>query len=283
MTGDGLSLLQFADRVGLNLFALLTIGFALHAASGVVERDSFRGLRSRIAVAGAALAFFTVVRLAILVAQMGYGVSILDPDIVPFAWMFIGDSTLAMLAGAVVSVGGVWFGSRIAAVLGAAMLSVGFGLTGHAQGLDEPGLAPVMVAAHVFIAGFWVAAPLSLYPSSTLDSARLVSRLHRFSTIAIVAIPVLTALGVWLSWILTEGGQKRLVTTYGLLLLAKLAIGIIAMGLGALNKQIITAKVQADPATGQKWLRVALLCEATLFAAAIIAVSAATTIGAPAG
>lgn len=283
MTGDGLSLLQFADRVGLNLFALLTIGFALHAASGVVERDAFLGLRSRIAGAGAALAFFMVVRLAILVAQMGYGVSILDPDLVPFAWMFIGDSTLAMLAGAVVSVGGVWFGSRIAAGLGAAMLSVGFGLTGHAQGLDEPGLAPVMVAAHVFIAGFWVAAPLSLYPGSTLDSARLVSRLHRFSTIAIAAIPVLTALGVWLSWILTEGGQKLLVTTYGLLLLAKLAIGVIAIGLGALNKQIITAKVAADPATGKKWLRAALLCEAALFAAAIVAVSAATTVGAPGG
>jgi putative copper export protein len=283
VTGDELSLLQFADRIGLNLFALLTIGFALHAASGVVQRDSFRGLRSRIALTGAALAFFTTVRLGILVTQMGDGGNFLDPELMPLAWMVLGDSTLAILAGAAASIGGVWFGSRVVAGLGAAALSVGFGLTGHAQGLTDPGLAPVMVAAHVLIAGFWVAAPISLYPGSMLDSASLTSRLHRFSKIAVAAIPVLIAVGIWLAWILTEGGEKLLGTTYGLLLLAKLAIGVIAIGVGALNKQIIAAKVQADPATGRKWLCVALLCEATLFAAALIAVSAATTIGAPAG
>lgn len=283
MTGDELSLLQFADRIGLNLFALLTIGFALHAASGVVQRDSFRGLRSRIALTGAALAFFTTVRLGILVTQMGDGGNFLDPELMPLAWMVLGDSTLAILAGAAASIGGVWFGSRVVAGLGAAALSVGFGLTGHAQGLTDPGLAPVMVAAHVLIAGFWVAAPISLYPGSMLDSDSLTSRLHRFSKIAVAAIPVLIAVGIWLAWILTEGGEKLLGTTYGLLLLAKLAIGVIAIGVGALNKQIIAAKVQADPATGRKWLCVALLCEATLFAAALIAVSAATTIGAPAG
>ena len=283
MIGDELSFLQFADRIGLNLFSLLTIGFALHAASGVLERDSFRGLRSRIALTGAALAFFTAVRLGILVAQMGDGGNFLDPELMPLAWLVLGNSTLAILVGAVASIAGVWFGSRVVAGLGAAALSVGFGLTGHAQGLTDPGLVPIMVAAHVLIAGFWVAAPISLYPVPTLDSARLTSRLYRFSTIAVAAMPVLIALGIWLAWMLTEGGEKLLVTTYGLLLLAKLAIGFIAIGVGALNKQVITAKVAADPATGKKWLRVALLCEATLFAAAIIAVSAATTIGAPAG
>ena len=100
MTGSGLSLLQFADRIGLNLFALLTIGFALHAASGVVERDSCRGMRSRIALTGAALAFFTAARLGILVAQMGEGRYFLDPELIPLAWLVLGDSTLAILAGA---------------------------------------------------------------------------------------------------------------------------------------------------------------------------------------
>ena len=101
-------------------------------------------------------------------------------------------------------------------------------------------------------------------------------------SIAAVAIPVLIALGAWLAWKLVGGPEKLFGTTYGLLLLAKLAIGIVAMSLGALNKQVITAKVAADPAIGRKWLRVTLLCEATLFAAAIIVVSAATTIGGPA-
>jgi len=92
----------------------------------------------------------------------------------------------------------------------------------------------------------------------------------------------LIALGAWLAWTLAGSLEKLFGTTYGLLLLAKLAIGIAAMALGAVNKHVITAKVATDPVIGRKWLRVTLLCEATLFAAAIIAVSAATTIGGPA-
>jgi putative copper resistance protein D len=282
VTGDGLSLLQFADRIGLNLFALLTIGFALHAALGIVERVAFRDLRLRIALAGLALAFFTMVRFGILIAQMGDGTNAFDPELMPLAWMVLGDSTLAILAGAAVSVGGVWFGSRLVAALGAAGLSFGFGLSGHTQGLADPGLAPIAVAVHVFIAGLWVAAPVSLYPTPTQRPSELLSRLQRFSSIAVVAIPVLIALGAWLAWTLAGSPEKLFGTPYGLLLLAKLAIGIVAMGVGALNKQIITAKVATDPAIGRQWLRVTLLCEATLFAAAIIAVSAATTIGGPA-
>lgn len=281
MTGDGLSLLQFADRIGLNLFALLTVGFALHAALGIVERDAFRGLRSRIALAGLALAFFTMVRFGILIAQMGDGTNAFDPELMPLAWMVLGDSTLAILAGAAVSVGGVWFRSPLTAALGAAALSFGFGLAGHAQGLANPGFAPIAVALHVFIAGFWLAAPVSLYPAATQGDVELLSRLRRFSSIAVVAIPVLIVLGAWLAWTLADGPEKLVGTTYGLLLLAKLAIAIIAMSLGALNKQVITAKLAADPAIGRRWLRVTLLCEASLFAAAIIAVSAATTIGGP--
>lgn len=283
MIGDGLSLLQFADRIGLNLFALLTIGFTLHAALGVVERDSFRRMASRIALCGAALAFFALARLGILVAQMGDGGNFLDPELMPLAWMAIGDSTLAILAGVVVSIAAVWFRSRIIAGFGAAALSFGFGLTGHAQGLADPGLAPAMVAAHVLIAGFWVAAPVTLYPAPAIDNARLVARLQRFSGVAVAAVPIMIAFGIWLAWTLAEGPERLLGTTYGLLLLAKLGTAIVAICLGALNKQVITSRIAADPAIGRKWLRIALLCEATLFAAAIIAVSAATTIGAPAG
>jgi len=281
VTGDGLSLLQFADRIGLNLFALLTIGFALHAASGVVEREVFKSLRLRIALASLGIGVFAAVRLGVLIAQMGDGSNPFDTELMPLAWMALGDATLLVVLGAFAATLGVWFGSRAVAALGAIMVSAGFGLTGHSQGLADPGLAPAMVAAHVLIAGFWIAAPLSLYPSKTLRDDQLLARLNRFSLIAIAAIPVLLGLGVWLAWILTGGPEKLFGTTYGLLLLGKLAVGVVAMGLGALNKQIITAKVAAEPATGRAWLRTTLGLEATLFGAAIIAVSAATTIGGP--
>lgn len=281
MTGDGLPLFQFVDRIGLNFFALLTIGFALHAALGVVERDAFKGLRLHVLIAGAGLVLFVALRLAILIAQMGDGSNFFDTELLPLAWMGLGSSTLLVIVGVIGATSGVWFGSRIAAALGAIALGAGFGLTGHSQGLADPGLAPLMVATHVVIAGFWVAAPFSLYPSSTLDDASLLARVHRFSVFAIAAIPILIALGIWLAWILAGGIEKLFSTTYGLLLLAKLATGVIAMGLGAINKQFITAKIAAAPATGRMWLRTTLLLEAMLFTAAIIAVSAATTIGGP--
>ena len=281
MTGDGLSLLQFADRIGLNLFALLTIGFALHVASGVVEREAFKGLRLRVALASVVLALFVAVRLGILIAQMGDGSNPFDAELLPLAWTALGDSTLLIIAGGLAIAGGFWFGSRIVASLGAILAGAGFALTGHSQGLTDPGLAPAMVAAHVLIAGFWVAAPFSLYPSKALPDGRLLARLNRFSAIAIAAIPILVGLGIWLAWILTGGPAKLFGTTYGLLLLAKLVIGIGAMGLGGLNKLVITGKVAADPGVGRSWLKTTLLLEATLFTAAIIAVSAATTIGGP--
>jgi putative copper export protein len=246
-----------------------------------VERDAFRSLRLRLTAASGALIAFVGLRFGILTAQMGDGTSLLDPELAPLAWTALGASTVMVLIGAAAAALSLWFGSRIVAALGAVVLSAGFGLTGHSQGLADPGLAPATVAAHVLIAGFWVAAPFSLFPTKGLDDAKLLARLNRFSTIAIAAVPILIALGAWLAWILTGSPAKLFSTTYGLLLLAKLAIGVLAMGLGALNKQVITAKVGSAPATGRAWLRVTLLLEATLFAAAIIAVSAATTIGGP--
>ena len=162
------------------------------------------------------------------------------------------------------------------------ILAVGYMIYAVAT-LRSIGAFGIALIAAIFGAGLWVLADWGVLtltnPSLNLWLGILVLSL----ILGIGGCAILIALGIWLAWILTEGGEKLLVTTYGLLLLAKLAIGVIAIGVGALNKQVITAKVAADPATGKKWLRVALLCEATLFAAAIIAVSAATTIGAPAG
>lgn len=281
MTGDELSLLQFADRIGLNLFALLTIGFALHFATGVVEREAARRLLLRAFLASAVLLAFAGARLGILVAQLGDGSNPFDPELLPFAWTALGDSTLLISAGALAGLAGLWFGSRLFALVGALLLAAGFGFTGHSQGLTDPGVTPAIVGAHVLIAGFWIAAPLSLFPFNTLDDAQLLARLNRFSAIAIAAIPVLVVLGVWLMLILVGDPQKLLGTTYGLLLLAKLGLGIAAMGVGALNKQVVTAKIAADPVSGRAWLRATLLVEATLFMAAVLAVSAATTIGGP--
>jgi putative copper export protein len=161
------------------------------------------------------------------------------------------------------------------------LAAAGFALTGHTQGLTEPGFAPPAVALHVLIAGFWVAAPVTLWPVTSLADGRLLARLERFSVVAVAAIPILVALGVWLAWRLAGGFAPLIASTYGLLLLLKLLVALAAMGMGALNRQVVTGKVRQNAAVGRRWLRTTLAIETTLFLVAIMAVSAATTIGAP--
>jgi putative copper export protein len=279
--GDALPLALFADRIGLNVAALLAIGFAFHAAAGVVERDTFKR-RPWLALSTAAGVFlFVGLRLLILNAQMGDGTVLVDPELFPLSWTALGPSTMALGAGAAVGAAGLLAGSRLLAGIGAFVLAIGFGLTGHTHGLTEPGLAPILVAVHVLIAGFWVTAPITLYPAASLGDDVLLMRLKRFSAIAITAIPLLILLGAWLAWVLAGGFEPLIGSTYGLLLLFKLAVGVTAMGMGALNKQIVTARIKTEPAKGRRWLRRTLAVETILFAAAVLAVSAATTIAGP--
>ncbi len=279
--GDALPLALFADRIGLNVAALLMIGFALHAASGVVERDAFRRLRWFVLWAAAGVLVFAGLRLLILNAQMGDGTVLFDPELFPLSWIALGPSTTALSVGAVAGVAGVFAGSRILAGIGAASLAAGFGLTGHSQGLADPGLTPMAVATHAFIAGFWVVAPITLNPAARLGDDVLLARLKRFSAIAMAAIPLLLLLGVWLAFVLAGGVAPLFGSIYGWLLLAKLAAGLIAMAMGALNKQVVTTRIERDPTIGRRWLQLTLAFEAILFATAILAVSAATTIAGP--
>jgi putative copper export protein len=281
--GDALPFALFVDRIGLNVAALLSIGFALHTAAGVVERDTFKRKRRRWLTVSAVAGVFVFVglRFLILNAQMGDGTVLFDPELFPLAWAALGPSSMALGAGAVVGAAGLLTGSRLLAAIGAVVLAIGFGLTGHTQGLTEPGLAPIVVAVHVLIAGFWIVAPIALYPAAGLGDNVLLMRLKRFSAIAVVAIPLLILLGAWLAWVLAGGFEPLIGSAYGQLLLLKLAVGVTAMGMGALNKQIVTARIEAEPAKGRRWLRRTLAVETILFAAAILAVSAATTIAGP--
>lgn len=279
MTGDALA--QFADRIGLNLAALLTIGFALHVAFGVVERDAFSRLRLPALLAMVALIAFALVRLLLLVGQMGDGANLIDPELMPLAWMALGPSTMLLIVGALAAGAGLLWRSRRLAWLGALAMAASFGFTGHTQGVEKPGLLPALAAIHVLIAGFWFAAPVTLFPHTHLSDSVLLNRLKRFSAIAVFAIPLLIVLGLWLALSLTGGANQLLGSAYGRLLLLKLAAGLAALGLGALNKRVIAARVAAEPVQGRRWLRTALLAEAMFFIVAIVAVSAATTIAGP--
>ncbi len=67
-------------------------------------------------------------------------------------------------------------------------------------------------------------------------------------------------------------------TAYGRLILVKIAAAAGALGLGALNKIWVTRQLSVDPQGGRAALRITLSVDACLFATALAAVAAATTV-----
>jgi putative copper export protein len=278
VSGDALTLALFALRTGLNVSVLLLIGLARHAALGIVGREAlarWRGLAVVLALVAIVLAF---ARLLFLNLQMGDATTLFDPDLMALGWMALGPSSLAFGLGAITIVLGLVFNQRVVLAGGALVAAAGFALTGHTQALPQPGLAPYAVSLHAAIAGFWVMAPLTLAPKAAVADDVLLARLKRFSGVAIAVIPVLFIAGLWLAWVLAGGLAGLFGTTYGWLLIIKLVAATAALGVGAFNQRIVTDKVASDPARGWRWLRRALATETILFAVAILAVSAATTL-----
>jgi putative copper export protein len=268
----------FVVRLWLNGSALLGIGLALHAGLHIVEPNRRRAVL--VCAAGAAvLALLAgLVRLTLLSAQLGDGLSgAFNASNAGLAWTILAPATATLGVGVLAVVVAAASGIAAPGVFGALAMAGSFALTGHTQGLDNPGLMPVVAALHVLIAGFWVAAPLTLFPATALPDKLLVERLKRFSAIAVAAIPVLVVLGAWLAWVLAGGPKGLFGSTYGRLLLLKLAVSLVAVGMGALNARVVTRQVVDHLPRGRLWLGWTLRVEAAVFISAVLIVSIATT------
>lgn len=277
---DGLALLQFAGRTGLNLCALTTVGLGLHAMAGIVTPLRVKHLQWLGVGAAGALLLFLVSRIALLATQMSGGKEVFNADLWSLAWSILELSTLTIGIGLVIVAGGLIASSRIAAGIGAVLVAIGFALTGHTQSLDHPEMPSTILALHVLIASYWFAAPFTLTPKH-LANDELADRLRRFSAIAVLAIPVMIFAGVWLAWTLTGSWEKLAGSAYGQLLLFKLAIATIALAAGAYNKGILTTGIAAAQPKARAQLATTLRIELAIFVAATLAVSAATTVLAP--
>lgn len=281
MEADPLAPVLFAIKLGLYGSALLAAGLALHASLNIVARaDHARAMRSAT-LASVVAAFFAALRLGLANVQLGGGDSLLDPATLSWTWPALGPSLTATAIGAVALATAWRLRSRIAAGLGAVALAISFGLTGHSQALDFPGLAPWAVALHVLIAAFWLAGPITLWPTRDLEEAALIRRLARFSDLAVAAVPLLFLLGLWLALLLAGGWTPLLTSLYGQLLLAKLGAASFALALGAYNKTIVATRLRADPEAGRRALKLTLGLDAVLFLIALCAIAAATSLTGP--
>ena len=281
MEADPLAPALFAIKLGLYGSALLAAGLGLHASLNVIARDD-RSRAMRTATVAGLLAFiFAALRLGLANLQLGGANALLDPATLSWTWPALGPSSTAVAVGAVAMATGWLLRSSIATAIGAIAFAISFSLTGHTQALESPGLAPWAMAAHVLIAAFWFAGPITLWPARSLEEATLTARVTRFSNFAVAAVPTLFALGLWLALLLAGGWTPLLTSLYGQLLIAKLAAASFALALGAYNKSVVTARLRTAPEAGQRALRFALSLEAALFLIALGAIAAATSLTGP--
>lgn len=282
MEADPLAPWLVAVKLGLYASALLAAGLGLHASLHIVERPGqMRALRSAAFLGGAALVF-AVLRLMIANVQLGGTLgSILDPATLSWTWPMLAPSSIAFALGAGFLLA-AWLSQRSAlAALASIALAAGFALTGHTQALEQPGLAPWAAGLHVLIAAFWIAAPITLWPSASLSDQTVMTRSERFSRLALFIVPILFAIGLWLALLLAGNINALVSSVYGQLLMAKLVVAGAALGLGAYNKQIVTRRLRQSPPDGRRALTATLGVDTLLFASALILVGVATTMTGP--
>ncbi|MCB9971813.1 MAG: CopD family protein [Hyphomonas sp.] len=267
---------NLATKILLYGASLAAIGAALHGALGLhTNRRAYTWLAALVAATA-------LIRLLILNAQMGGSLdAALSLDQFGWTWAGGGRPALALFAGAVLLFAASIAKGRILPMLAAVSISAGFGLTGHTAGLEAPGLAPWVVAVHVLIAGFWLAAPVTLWPAPAMNDRDVLARAESFSRVARFIVPLLFVSGVYLFWRINGDLTSALSSGYGRLLTAKFLAALLILGLGALNMTRVTHQLATDAVSGRANLRATLRVDAVLFVLILGIIAAATTISGP--
>jgi copper resistance protein D len=121
-------------------------------------------------------------------------------------------------------------------VVGTLLVIGSFTLMGHTTMQPTRWLLGLLLVVHLLVVAFWFGALVPLYRASSRESAGAVgSVVQAFSALAVWVVPAVLIAGVLLAAFLLKS-LANLSTTYGQLLLVKLAAFAVLMGLAALNK-----------------------------------------------
>lgn len=119
--------------------------------------------------------------------------------------------------------------------LGGILLAASFSLVGHTAELSL--ISRFLLSLHVFIALLWMGSLLPLWQACrVIDIQPLQQLMHRFGMTAMGLVLVLLVCGAILAYQLLGSLSELFFTTYGLMLLAKLALVDIILGFAAWHK-----------------------------------------------
>ena len=143
------------------------------------------------------------------------------------------------------------------AVLGGLVVTASFGFVGHVQDDPHSLLLHGLLLLHLLAVAFWIG---SLWPLLRLATApeagRVAAVMQRFGGLAAWVVACLMAAGVVLAVLLLDGVIPLFTTSYGRLLLVKLALVGLLLGFAALNKwRLVPALAAAAPGAGRRLQR----------------------------
>jgi putative copper export protein len=218
------------------------VGAALAVATTVLAVGVQGALLSGLGIR--ALADLTVIR-GVLVTS--FGVSALV--------------RLAGLAVLLVALPRLWGrGPTVASGLGAAAVIISFALTGHTISTEPRWLVVAANLSHTVAGAAWfgglVLLAVALRGRRAADDAAGGGRLvARFSGVASVAVVLVTVAGTALAWSEVRALRALTSTTYGLTLLAKVALVAAVVALGAYNNRRLVPAVARRAEGGWDALR----------------------------
>jgi copper resistance protein D len=157
------------------------------------------------------------------------------------------------------------------------MLVIGaFALTGHTATHPERWLLSLLLETHLLIVTFWFGALVPLHLASSRESAATAGSVTAaFSAVALWIVPVVLVVGLVIGAFLLRG-FAGLRTTYGQLLLVKLAGFALLMGLAALNNWRLGPAIGRGEARAMAAFRRSLKAEYAVIAS-ILGVTAVLT------
>lgn len=277
-----LTALALIVKLTLYIGALVTIGILSHFCLGIQQK--LKGLR----VFAAVVIIGAISKLIIANAQLAGSLSqAFNPETFGWVWQSNGTQFLVFIGGASLAILSSFINAsafrKIAAAFSIIILSAGFAASGHTQGAENMPWLPLWVVPHSLIAGFWIWAPISLWPSTATSDSDIIARVDRFSFFATWAVPLLFATGLYLLWRLNGNLLNLSSTLYGRLLMGKFIAALLILGVGAYNKFRIAGLLGQSPSLGRAALRKSLSLEAALFVLVLICILLATTITGPEG
>lgn len=240
------------------LLAAGALVFSVAVARGPADRGAARRIGVRAALAGVVLALLAVPVQAAAVSGVGL-VEALAPSVLGEALMSSFGLSSLVRAAALVWLAVLWRPGIVAWLPGAAALAAtaSYILDGHQRSVEPTWLLMGGDVVHLSAAAVWFAGLILLVGAmrrrrlddDPVDAAALVAR---FSSIALVSVAAVSVAGVAMAVPLVGSFDALTSTTYGWLLIAKVAaVGVVVL-IAAYNRQrlVPAITVRAAPAGG---------------------------------